>query len=71
MIDQTSIDLMRAYAKFTPAGLPKDRNQESFTRFRRLSQSKQLRPRLGARALFIRQFLKVASFAHTADIGEI
>lgn len=71
MIDPPSIDLMRAYAKFTPSGLPKDRNQENLRRFRRSSQTKQFWPRFGARALFFWQFLKVAFVRHTADIGKI
>ncbi len=39
MIDQTSLDMMRASARFTPAGLPKDKNQDNYRSVQRAARS--------------------------------
>lgn len=48
MLDQISPDLMRAYAQFTPAGLPKDIDRENLRRFRRSMQNHMVETDAGA-----------------------
>jgi hypothetical protein len=48
MQDQVSQNLMRAYAQFTPAGLPKDIDRENRRRFRRSMQNHTVETDAGA-----------------------